>query len=294
MNVKTLNEILTENPPIQFEYLRKLLDLFSQSKYLKSAFIRGSLARNDYDRASDLDMVLAVTPSAYIELINSLDELMSENFNILFKGWPDRIVPAFGGIGFVYLIEYDEKLLQIDLYILPSNRLDKLLNTPNVKKIYQRDEVIDLKQDESIEIEINDYINKKFSNFPSIESLLVEAAILAYLIKKRIKRREEFLNYSETILLNRTIRDVLRIIFDPAHKDYGWYHLKETLSRHPTSSNWCLEFEKIILQSTIHNSRSIVICLEFLFNLVREQSPEALTHIETSFKHFIKNLGESY
>lgn len=291
MIVKTLNEILTENPPIQFEYLRKLLDLFSQSRYLKSAFIRGSLARNDYDRASDLDMVLAIAPSAYIEFINTLDELMMENFSVLFKGWPDRIVPAFGGIGFVYLIQYGDKLLQIDLYVLPSNRLDKLLNTPNVKKIYQNNEEID-QTSQHQDSEIDQHITNKFINFPSIESLLIETAILAYLIKKRIKRKEEFLNYSETMLLNKTLRDVIRIIFDPAHKDYGWYHLKETLSRHSTSSKWCVEFEKILFQSTIHDSISIVKSLEFALKLVQEQCPDELTHIETSFKHFIEKLRE--
>jgi predicted nucleotidyltransferase len=293
MKVKSLNEILTEDPPIQFMYLRKLLELFSQSKYLESAFIRGSLARNDYDRASDLDMVLAIEPSAYINLIDSIDELMMENFNVLFKGWPDRIVPAFGGIGFVYLIENGENILQIDLYILPSNKLNKLMNTPNVKMIYQNNQGIN-QEVSSHDNEINEYITNKFAHFPSIESLLVESAIIAYLIKKRIKRKEEFLNYSESILINKTLRDILRLIFDPSHKDYGWYHLKDTLFRHPTSTKWCLEFERILFHSTIHDSITIVKSLEFALHLTKEQCPEELVNIGTSFEHFIKKMKDGH
>ena len=290
MKVQTLTEILTENPPIQFQYLQKLLNLFSQSEFLTSAFIRGSIARNDYDRTSDLDMVLAIDPSAYINVVESLNELMNENFVTLFKGWPDRIVPSFGGMGLVYLIECDSKILQIDLYILPSNRLEKLERTPSVKKIFEKQNVKLILEENDDEIDA--YLISKFSEFPTLNELLIEVVILAFLIKKRINRNQVFLNYSETVLLNRTLRDIVRLIFDPKYKEYGWYHLKEILGRHSVSAKWCNEIEQIIITTSVHNMSSLIKSLEFAINLVREQAPEELSEIEVALDHFLIKMRE--
>lgn len=290
MKVQTLTEILVQNPPIQFVYLQKLLDLFSQSEFLTSAFVRGSIARNDYDRASDLDLVLAVDPSAYINVVDSLDSLMTENFITLFQGWPDRIVPSFGGMGLVYLLECDSKILQVDLYVLPSNRLEKLIKTPNVKKIYEKKESALILEEN--DLEIDNYLRDKFSRFPEVKELLIEAIVLAFLIKKRIVRNHVFLNYSETVLLNTTLRDLVRLIFDPKYKEYGWYHFKETLGRHSVSSQWCNEIEKIIISTPVHSLDTLVKSLEFAIRLIKEQVPETMVLIDTSVDHFLRKLKE--
>lgn len=282
-----IRELLLAQPPVQFVYLEKLLTIFSLSPKLHSAFVRGSIARNDYDRVSDIDLVLAFEPDAFESAVESLDTIMQQSFSTLFAGWLDRIVPDFGGLGYVYLIQAGERILQVDLYLIPSNRLNKLLNVRGVTRVYESKDTNFLNSDFKCK---DEYIRSKISAPVTQESILVELVVLAHLLKKRIKRGQTLLNHSETVMLHRAFRDLIRIKLDPAYFGYGWYHFSENSRKSEIYSKWANVIESVVQKNAIYDSKNLFETMMLVGDFIEANCSEISPSTAVSLNYFIENL----
>jgi predicted nucleotidyltransferase len=287
MSTIPIRELVLAQLPIQFVYLENLLKIFSVSSKLHSAYIRGSIARNDYDRVSDIDLVLAFEPDAFESAVESLDTIIQQSFSTLFPGWLDRIVPDFGGLGYVYLIQAGDKILQIDLYVVPSNRLKKLLSVQGVKRVYEKNGTTS----SNSYAEINDeFIKSKITAPVTSESIIVEIIVLSHLLKKRIKRGQTLLNHSETIMLHRAFRDLIRKTLDPSYFGYGWYHFSENSRKSESFTKWADIIESVVQKNAVYDSKSLIETMMLIAEFIQETCPEIVEHIDVSLNYYIENL----
>lgn len=252
MKFEGLKNLLIESPPSQFKILENLLEVFSREKALRFAFVRGSVARNDYDRASDVDLVIGIDDLLFEPFVNSLNFLMEEHFNPLMPGWSDKIVPNFGGLGYVYLIPENGVIFQVDLYVVPTTKFESVKAIPRAKQVYGKTDQDTVLVD-AIQIEKNEkFISQIRSVEQDTEFYIIEILILVFLILKRIKRDQQLLNYSETNLLNNALRNLFRHLFEPHLLAFGWYHFMES----NTYPNYVLNLKKNYTQEVVARSIS--------------------------------------
>ena len=100
-----------------FGIFGQILRTCRQYPGLEQVFVRGSLARGDADPHSDIDLLCVVAPQEFGSFIKRIDTGIKERHHSVADGWVDTIVNDFGGVGFVYLLESDKGLYQLDLYI---------------------------------------------------------------------------------------------------------------------------------------------------------------------------------
>lgn len=290
MKFQELQNLLVQSPPPQFQILEKLLDVFARKDALKFAFVRGSIARNDYDRTSDVDLVIGIEDSLFESFIQSLDFLMEEHFNPILPGWNDKIVPDFGGLGYVYLIPENGQLFQVDLYVIPASKLAAVRAIPKAKQVYMANDdvvVADIKTQQQNQNLIQTLKKAESGK----DAYLVEAMILAFLLLKRIKRGQVLLNYSETVLLNSAIRNIFRLCFEPHYINYGWYHFME----HDNYPESVLQLKRRYMQEVTARSISSKASLKSSLELcqdILDSDKELLNKFSYSFEVFEKLLAE--
>lgn len=290
MELFTLEQLLLQNKPTQIILLEDLLSLFSQSPYLSHAFVRGSITRNELDRASDLDLVLSYDESQYPNVIKNLDQLMMENFNTIFPGWLDTIVADFGGLGFVYLLERQGTLFQVDIYVVPSQRAMGLQSKAKAKMIYRREGA---PNQGSVSESTARFISDFQSRQRDTQDFYIGAMVLALLIRKRIKRGQHFLNYSETHLLNLSIRNFFRSVYDPDFVNYGWYHIQERMSG-VTGGHSELEFlESLIKGAPVHTFESLRETMIGFLRLAVRAKPDLVSRLKRQTQCFYQESGFS-
>ena len=275
---------------MQFELLDNILEVFSDSSNIESAHVRGSLARNDYDRASDVDLVIVVKPDFFVEVVESADVIMRENFGCLFEGWLDRIVPDFGGIGFVYLINREGTFHQIDLYFVPSHRRHKLNAAPRLKTIYESGPTTAQNNPERAD----QYIAELLATKATAHDIFVEIMILGFLIKKRILRRQDFLNVSETHLIYRAIRDLIRLTFDPAHREFGWYHLEQSIEGNEDAQLVLHSLPNHMKAHSFQTLPSLIALLNLAWNFVRDFHPSLSVSLRSNVEASLTSLNSGF
>lgn len=270
MKNKLLEALLLKTPPPQFQLLDQLLNLFSSGTYLVNAYIRGSIATNQYDRASDVDLVLVVKDSAYKNLIEGLDLLLAQHFVVLRSGWLDKIVPNFGGLGFVYLVANSNKLFQLDIYVIPLSSQAKIQTIPRATMVYSHSTHLIEKDEQSEQLlttDLQQFISSKKNEQIEIDSLFTEFLIMAFLIKKRIRRQQFFLNYSETSMLWICLRQLMRHIWEPQLSLYGWYHFLEQGEVPSEVLAYKIRLQKIMLSNPVSSAESIKEAFQLFFEL---------------------------
>lgn len=289
MKTYNLLDLLIENKPQQFTILEELLAVFSQSQFITHAFIRGSIAQNSFDRVSDLDLVLSVEDGHFEQVLQSLDHLLSQHFNVLFPGWFDAIVPDFGGLGFVYLIEREGTIYQADLYLLPASKVHDIPIRSKAKLLFKNQ---NYPTDASNNYETAPSCIERYrKGRADIKKIFIESLVLSFLIKKRLKRGQVFLNYSETFMLHTTIRQLLRCIFDPGHVEYGWYHFEENMLKTCEGRALLEKLRASIFQNPIHSESSLRNSLRFVLEVIAEFSPGILADIMVGVRFFYDYLG---
>ena len=286
MNHALLTKLLLNTPPPHFAILDKLLDIFSCQSYLNSAYIRGSIATNRYDRASDVDLVMVINDSDYLAVVENLNIILSQHFVTLRPGWLDKIVPDFGGLGFVFLVADMNSNYQLDLYLMPLSAKNNLKKIPKVTLVFEspQDSII-APMDEKVtgsDSKISSYIKHRKSQAASFEEVCDEFLIITYLIKKRIKRQQFFLNSSETTLQWNSLRQMMRHLWEPQYLNYGWYHFLETTDLPTSILDIKNRFQNLMQKHSVSNSESLRLSHQLFLDLVSMSSISSIT--ENSIK----------
>lgn len=136
---QSIKQILSPEP--QKELFEKLSAVIQKQKAVISIIQRGSFSKNQNDRASDLDMLLIIDDAQF--------ESYLRNFNRFFtglpifqsyteQGWYNHLTPNWGGVGLIFLVQYKNKLIQIDFFIMPECNAKKILSFPEKKILFER------------------------------------------------------------------------------------------------------------------------------------------------------------
>lgn len=140
-------------------------------------------------------------------------------------------------MGFVYLLQTDKGLYQLDLYVAcrghPS--LDHLSRVPHKQEIFRHDRNEDDNQQfdtmhyrlhsETVEQEIR----RIDSIEPSASRTLTELSVLGFMIKKCMERGDDFVAGNEFNSWKSCFIKLVRHKFDKQHRDYGFYHVKRLI-----------------------------------------------------------------
>ena len=218
----------------QCKLLQEVLHKCRQSYGLEQVYVRGSLARGDADAHSDIDLLCVVAPQHFVSILEHVRIDISQQFKPAADAWVDNIVPDFGGIGLVYLLDINAKCYQLDLYVAcqgyPSlERLDRL---PHKQEIFRKagGEGHNKRQD-TLRYRLHaDIIEQQTmqmrSTIQSVSQTIIELCLLAYMLNKCTKRGDDFVAADRFHMWKSCFIKLIRHRFDEKHIDYGFYHVK--------------------------------------------------------------------
>jgi hypothetical protein len=186
---------------------------------------RGSYAKGSVDRASDLD-ILVIVDDAHLEsfLEKYVEKLQATCTFLHTEGWIDTIVPDFGGLGVVFLVVRDERLIQLDMYITAASGASKILNFPAKYVCYETPKLFELRDTGTA------LSNASKAAFKAHEAKvrpgfqhLVGVAILYEIYAKHIFRRNATLALKYRYSLIESVATLIRFVFTPGRTDYKMY-----------------------------------------------------------------------
>lgn len=222
----------------QYGLMAKILKLCAGIDGLEQAFLRGSLSRGDADAHSDIDLLCVVPPAKFEAYIKSVQEMINSKYPDALPGWTDTIVKDFGGVGFVWLIEHEGRIHQLDLYIACEGNpaLERLRKLPAKQEVYRAKsdrKTTPAQEGRLIEQEFKLNAQHIFAVIKGIndtpdtpERTLVELAVLGVMIKKCLSRNNSLLAANEFNMWKKALVKLARLKADPDLKDYGLYHVE--------------------------------------------------------------------
>ena len=221
----------------QFSMFKQILQTCRLYPGLERVYVRGSLARGDADPYSDIDLLCVVAPEQFVSFIKQVDTGIKERHKPLGDAWVDTIVKDFGGVGFVYLLQTDRGLYQLDLYVAcrghPS--LDNLNRVPHKQEIFRHhrnegDNNLDTMHYRLHSDMVEHEIRRINSIEPSVSRTFTELCVLGFMIKKCMERGDQFVAGNEFNSWKCCFIKLVRQKFDKQHRDYGFYHVKRLMN----------------------------------------------------------------
>ncbi|MGH3648873.1 MAG: hypothetical protein ACRDTM_17060 [Micromonosporaceae bacterium] len=231
MGVAAIADLVTANRPGVFTLLERATEKITASPYVSHVYVRGSLAAGNADRLSDLDFVAGVADERFCDFHNSLDAFMTCEFNALLPGWRDSIVAPMGGVGYVYLVETAGKLHQLDLYLVPASRAERIPDQTAACLLYASHDMCG--RDRPSQIKVASLLAEVGRRPRTCVDLLVEALVLLQMVRKRVRRGQHFSAYGEWVMVCEALRDLVKTSLAPTSDYRGWYRLEEELGVTP-------------------------------------------------------------
>lgn len=280
-----IDRLAAANRPRQFTIMENVTDLLATSPFVTHLLVRGSFARGTSDRLSDVDLVIGITPSAFIEFVTVHDALAATQLGAIMPGWFDTIVPRMGGLGYVHLIEYDGKLYQLDLYLVPSEQIESIAAFTRGQIIYTAQA-----NDTAPEPAVTQFIADRMAAPPTCEQLIIEMLALSWMIHKRIIRGQRFMAYAETHMLHTAARALVRTALSPQTAFYGWYHLDTDIGTTPIGRACLRELEVLIASPPLPTHESLTETLERILALAHRAAPHAVEGLRLSIDAYRYHL----
>ncbi|MEV7970003.1 hypothetical protein AB0O34_29060 [Sphaerisporangium sp. NPDC088356] len=267
-----IDDLVVVNRPAQIAILERVSGLLASSPAVTNLLVRGSFARGDSDRLSDVDLVIGVHAPTFSEFVGAHHALAATQLGAILPGWSDTIVPSMGGLGYVHLIEHDGKLCQLDLYLAPADRIDHIAAVTRGRAIYTAPYGGDRLHDRAAAA----FVADRLAAAPTCEQLFVETLVLTWMIHKRILRGQQLMAYAETHMLHTAVRSLIRTALTPERAQYGWYHLDTEIGRTPIG-RWCLaQLDALITSPPVPTMRSLAESLERILALAHRAVPETM------------------
>ncbi|MFJ9523381.1 hypothetical protein ACIRPK_34710 [Kitasatospora sp. NPDC101801] len=268
-----LAELAEANRPAQLPLLTKLAETLAVSTAITHLMVRGSLAHGTADRLSDVDFVVGIHDAQLPAFVEALDDLMSVEVGALLPGWRDTIVADLGGVGVVFLIPYEGRLHQIDLYLAPTSRIPHLQATVVTATLLDRQSAPATRE----AIVLAERFAAEFLARPrTCTELLIEHMVLAVLLHKRIKRGQQFVAYSEWHRLHTATKDLIKAVLAPASRFWGWYQLREEIALTPIGRACLADLDTAITGPAVPQAADVDTAIDRVLALVDRTCPEAL------------------
>lgn len=268
-----LAELTEANRPAQLPLLTRIAGLLSASPAVTHLLVRGSLASGTADRLSDVDFVVGVHDRDLPAFTSALNDLMTVAAGALLPGWRDTIVADLGGIGFVFLVQHEGKLQQVDLYIAPASQITPLRRKVGGKMLLQRPpQEITTSQIEQAQTHAAELTARP----RSCTELLIEHLVLAVLLHKRIQRGQRFVAYAEWHLLHTATKDLIKTALAPTSRFWGWYQLREELALTPIGRACLADLDAAITSPAVPDAADVNAALDRVIALTTRACPNAL------------------
>ncbi len=229
MNCYPIGQLLEKIMPYQIIILERLLLEFSSNKKgIQQIFVRGSISNGRFDRSSDTDVAIVVADQYFEDYLRLLDDLMVTLFGAVMPGWPDKIVPDFGGTGLVYLVRSaDGQIFQVDIYVSPQSTANfSTIRAGEITRLYPYPDDAPIpcaKSDWRKKQLVAEQVEQFWAEKDTAETDFVAVCVHAVMILKRIQRSTHWLNMSNSTGLLESIRQLLRRKYCPNLSAYGWY-----------------------------------------------------------------------
>ncbi|MEU0660703.1 hypothetical protein [Streptomyces lavendulocolor] len=268
-----LAELTEANRPAQLPLLTRIAELLSASRAVAHLLVRGSLASGTADRLSDVDFVVGVHDRDLPAFTSVLGDLMTVAGGALLPGWRDTIVADLGGIGYVFLVQHEGKLQQVDLYLAPASQITALRRKLVGKVLLDRPPAeITTAQIEQARAHIAELTARP----RSCTELLIEHLVLAVLLHKRIQRGQRFVAYAEWHLLHTATKDLIKTALAPASRFWGWYQLREELALTPIGRACLADLDAAITSPAVPTAGDVNAALDRVIAVTARACPNAL------------------
>lgn len=231
MGVAAIADLVAANGLGVFSLLEQAAERITGSPHVTHVYVRGSVPAGNADRLSDLDFVAGVADEHFCDFHNSLDAFMTCEFNALLPGWRDSIVPPMGGIGYVYLVENAGKLHQLDFYLVPGSRAERIPAHTRACLLYASH--ADGGSDRASQVKVASLLAEVARRQRSCVELLVEVLVLLQMVRKRVRRGQHFSAHGEWVMTCQAVRDLVKTSLAPTSGYRGWYRLEEELGVTP-------------------------------------------------------------
>jgi predicted nucleotidyltransferase len=272
--ITTIDHLARESRPKQFALLDRMAAAFAVSPAVSHLLIRGSLATGTADRMSDVDFVVAVREAEFIRFAGFLDLFMSVEFGTILPCWPDTIVRRMGGLGHVFLLVHEGQLYQTDIYLAPEGAVPTIQAHTGARLLYG-----DLAQPPGgarIDPDVAAYVDRELNRPPGCTDLLVEVLVLVQMMRKRIKRGQQFVVYSEHFLLTTAVKELIKKALTPTSAHWGWYHLDEEIGVTPTGRTCLAKLATLINRPPVRTLEELADVFRRIEHIAELAVPEAL------------------
>lgn len=283
-----LAALLSHNRPEQFSVLDRAIRVLSGSPAVTHLMIRGSFAAGTSDRLSDVDLVVGIRDEAYADFVDAHDALVSASLGQLLPAWPDTIVPDLGGLGFVHLLIQQDMLYQLDLYLAPSGRIDRIATATRGRLLYTAPDAP--AGDREVAADVDAYVRQQRTTTPTCQQLIVEVLVLTWLIRKRIVRGQAFMAYKESHQLVTAARSLARTALSPRTAYLGWYHLEDELGRTPIGRACLRDLRELAAAPPLPTQASLARMLDTALTLARRVAPDTVTSMQQAidaYRHYL-------
>lgn len=280
------NLILTDAP--QRHLFKKLTKVFSADEHVKQVIQRGSFAKNESDRASDIDILLVVDDDAVAEVIARLGASIGSVCTLLTaEGWVDTIVPDFGGIGYVFLVKCQERLIQLDVYITPASWSERIHQLKEKAVLYEasgfkpRYDTLETSK-AAVRVQLNN-TDKEFQ-------VIFEFLLVYVMFVKHLYRSRPTLALKYRYAMAESLAIFLRLVFVPEKIDYKMYDWDKDFRN--ISAPAVRKFERAIVMMDIYDFSQIVEMMS-IFKTVLFETSDAHNEWYARFSPLIEEV-EAY
>lgn len=283
-----LTELTEANRPTQLPLLARIAELLSTASAVTHLLVRGSLASGTADRLSDVDFLVGVHDRDLPAFTAVLDDLMTVVGGALLPGWRDTIVADLGGIGLVFLVQYEGKLQQVDLYLAPASQVTAIRRKITGTVLLDRPPAeITTTQIERARSHITGLLGQP----RSCAELLIEHLVLAVLLRKRIQRGQRFVAYAEWHMMHTATKDLIKTALAPTSRFWGWYQLREEIALTPIGRACLADLDSAITTPAIPDTADVDAALDRVLALMKRACPRALdglTDAITAYRTYLE------
>lgn len=279
-----LDELVTLNRPEQFELLEEAIDVFTASPSVTRLLVGGSLASGTADRLSNVDVVIGVADADYIDFVSVLDALMMAQLHAIMPGRRDTAVDDPGGLAYLYLVTDQERLRQLDIYLVPESRLAQ--EVVSARPVFTRSDTTVSRPS----LEVTAFVARTAAAARTCDELVIEIMVLGFLIRKRVIRRQRFIAYRETHMFNAAVKNLIKAALAPDFRDDGWHHLHTEIGSTPIGRRCLADLDALVSGPAIPTIESLDHNIGRALALAERAAPEAFEALRKPIDAYIQYL----
>ena len=272
--------------------LQGLKSTLAERPWSRDILLRGSLARAAGDLESDIDLVAVVAEEEFEAALRDLSGALPRALPGRLPPWLDRIVTDFGGLGFVYLVQVDEKKWgQVDIYLLPQGREQRLLDNEFVLSLRRGHDPKPC--DDAMSAHI-DGVCRRYEELAArdLQQAVLACYVALFLLRKRLTRGDRLQMFADTYATALRVRD---LVFAACYADQpvrGWRDLPPAAER-SSDPDLILKVMSIFAQQDVLELAGLANRVAGLEDLVAMLAPAIWQEHGESLRGVGRYLGKS-